>query len=297
MEFLSGVLDRSLGRVPVVQRRRQSLFEPEPMAARARVVPLDSRGQREAGEEATDRETSATLESIAPQPPRAPSHRGARVTARMVATQDGGREAAGSEEATAPIRFRESRPEHSGDREAPALPREIPKPEPLADAARLRAPEPSEEWEAVDSPPPVRRRRNPEERMTPPLDSSLRRATEKHSDSRPTGVDSARRMNPPTDSGLGRPLEKRAVGPVKVPVQASLQQPAPHPSPRQAAESRSTRARLPHETAPQAPTIHVTIGRIEIRAVAAATRPPLAPQPAAPRLSLEAYLRSRGAGR
>ncbi len=297
MEFLSGVLDRSLERVPVLQRRRPSLFEPEPMASRAGAVPSDSRGQREAMEEATDAETSAALEASAPQPPRSPSHRGARAQARMAAMQDGEREAAGSEEAGARIRFRENRPEQFGHREVPAPPREIPKPEPLADAARLRVPEPTEEWEVVNSSPPVRRRRNPEERMTPPPDSSLKRSTETRSDSHSVGLDSARKMDPPGDSGSERLWVKRAAGPVKDPIQGRLPQLAQHASPRQPAASRSTRTLMPRETAPVAPTIHVTIGRIEIRAVAAATRPPRAPRPAAPRLSLEAYLRSRGAGR
>jgi hypothetical protein len=298
MEFLAGVLDRSLGRVPVVQRRRQSLFEPEPMAARARVVPLDSRGQREATEEAPDGQTSAALEATAPQPPRAPSHRGARVPARMAATQDGEREAAGSEEAGAPIRVRESHAEHETHRGVPVSPREIQKPEPVAEAARARAPKRLQEWESENPPLHERLRRKPEEGMTPPPDSSPHDSTERRPTANSAREDSTRKSEPPRDLGVGRLVETMTVFPGQAtPAQAGPPRLAHHPSPRPAAASRSTRAALPRETAPLAPTIHVTIGRIEIRAVAAATRPPRTPQPAAPRLSLEAYLRSRGTGR
>ncbi|HEY4588516.1 MAG TPA: hypothetical protein VII86_04790, partial [Thermoanaerobaculia bacterium] len=41
------------------------------------------------------------------------------------------------------------------------------------------------------------------------------------------------------------------------------------------------------------PTIRVTIGRIEVRAAAPAPPPAPAPRPAAPRLTLEDYLRRR----
>ena len=47
---------------------------------------------------------------------------------------------------------------------------------------------------------------------------------------------------------------------------------------------------------PTAPTVHVTIGRVEVRA--SGTLPPQrgTAVPAGPRLSLEAYLRSRAGG-
>lgn len=48
---------------------------------------------------------------------------------------------------------------------------------------------------------------------------------------------------------------------------------------------------------PAPPTIHVTIGRVEVRATPQATVRPPGPRPAGPRMSLDDYLRSRGEGK
>lgn len=50
------------------------------------------------------------------------------------------------------------------------------------------------------------------------------------------------------------------------------------------------------EPAPPAPTIQVTIGRIEVRATPPTAAPARAARPATPKLSLEDYLRSRSGG-
>jgi hypothetical protein len=46
----------------------------------------------------------------------------------------------------------------------------------------------------------------------------------------------------------------------------------------------------------KAPTIHVTIGRVEVRAILPAVQPTQSPARSAPKLSLHAYLRSRNGG-
>lgn len=48
---------------------------------------------------------------------------------------------------------------------------------------------------------------------------------------------------------------------------------------------------------PEPPTIRVTIGRIDVRAIASPTPPRQAPKPNIPKLSLEDYLKSRNGGK
>lgn len=93
-----------------------------------------------------------------------------------------------------------------------------------------------------------------------------------------------------------------AAGPTREEAMESDRSPAspdlrPEASPLRGARVAATRSasKAPRE----APTIHVTIGRIEVRAVS--PMPPTAPPPAArprrPAIDLQAYLRSGGAGR
>jgi hypothetical protein len=66
-------------------------------------------------------------------------------------------------------------------------------------------------------------------------------------------------------------------------------------SPLKSAESPFFPARQPSSNEPSA--IHVTIGRIEVRAVMQQVATPKTESPAAPRLSLEDYLKQRNGGR
>ena len=80
-----------------------------------------------------------------------------------------------------------------------------------------------------------------------------------------------------------RPSEPMTVHPVTAP----YREPMP-------AESR----RMEQEPPSSSPTVRVTIGRIEVRAVMApASPPPKRSSPATPRLSLEDYLKRRNGGR
>jgi hypothetical protein len=63
---------------------------------------------------------------------------------------------------------------------------------------------------------------------------------------------------------------------------------------RAAAPSSEPREQL---AANQPPAIHVTIGRVEVRAVMAPGPPPKAATPPGPKISLEEYLKQRNGGR
>lgn len=90
---------------------------------------------------------------------------------------------------------------------------------------------------------------------------------------------------------LGQPNEETTIKP------ATPRKPAPRrdtaPVSRAATRVEATRALQ----TPSPPTIHVTIGRVEVRATPQTTTRPPAARPAAPRTSLDDYLRSRGEGK
>jgi hypothetical protein len=93
------------------------------------------------------------------------------------------------------------------------------------------------------------------------------------------------------------------LGPVALPREQttplSAEPAAMEPSSSQAPWAEQVEARRSVQLAPSAPTVRVTIGRVEVRAVhppaPSQTRPPSAPR--SPRLTLDDYLRERGGGR
>jgi hypothetical protein len=87
------------------------------------------------------------------------------------------------------------------------------------------------------------------------------------------------------------PKEEATIKPLTQQKQAPRREIAPVI--RATARVESTRAVLP----PAPPTIHVTIGRVEVRATPQATAAKPVARPAGPRLSLDDYLRSRGEGK
>lgn len=108
-----------------------------------------------------------------------------------------------------------------------------------------------------------------------------RRAT---ADGHPSGVQG---MTTATPASLpaqvdARPAGVRPAGTVHRPAGDSMLHPAPEPLP-------------PPAPAPTAssPDVHITIGRVEVRATTAAHRPAARPRPTAPVMSLDEYLASR----
>jgi hypothetical protein len=59
---------------------------------------------------------------------------------------------------------------------------------------------------------------------------------------------------------------------------------------------KSSAVPAPHASANEPPAIHVTIGRVEVRAVMSPSTPPKVASRAAPKLSLEDYLKQRNGG-
>jgi hypothetical protein len=73
--------------------------------------------------------------------------------------------------------------------------------------------------------------------------------------------------------------------------------PVLHPLPRPAYSTSRSQSVVSQETLPPAPTIQISIGRIEVRAASLGPVPPdRAARPKGPKLSLEDYLRSRSGG-
>jgi hypothetical protein len=91
----------------------------------------------------------------------------------------------------------------------------------------------------------------------------------------------------PDTAAIARVAAARAVRPLQA-----------HAQPAARAPGEGTPASLPAATEPATPTVEIRIGRIEVRAVRAPSRPPHnEPRPTAPQVSLEEYLRARTAGR
>jgi hypothetical protein len=88
----------------------------------------------------------------------------------------------------------------------------------------------------------------------------------------------------PAEPAPAPALVPQAAAPVAVPLSA-----APAPLARAAARA----ARVPATPAPE-PAVHVTIGRIEVRAATPSAAPKRRTKPEPPRLALAEYLRERG---
>lgn len=89
---------------------------------------------------------------------------------------------------------------------------------------------------------------------------------------------------------LTRPKEQNTIRPLVQEKPSPRRDPAPIVRPQSRAESKEPSKQ------PTPPIIHVTIGRIEVRATPPATARPRVAHPIGPKMSLEDYLRSRGKG-
>lgn len=311
MDFLSSLVDRTLDRMPVLQRRRPSLFEPSRGMMPLDHAPLEpSRLESEQeiifeaeshGRERTVVESSSTTaskladESI--RPPLSAANmesaqearlRGATPTPPLLESEARQRERKQSlaslpvERQVNPTASEETARWSSRDREAAAatnfnaaplrvietiVEREVTKPQDDAPSERL----------------PVERNQAPTANLPAPslavkpvvIEANVPGQDDKkrHGSLSEQKVESQTAIEPrrTVNKELPRPVAGSRIPP-----------------------SRRSQARAA-DTPPITPTIQVTIGRIEVRAAPPVSPPPRAARPATPKLSLEDYLRTRGA--
>jgi hypothetical protein len=285
--FFSSLLDRAMEREPVLQRRRPSPFEPvtQDVSDRVFFAATPVRQPATAGDSALPRR-QATPDDMPPHRP------GSTMRPEAPAIDAGA---------------------------APGRPGPPPGPRPPAEAAPMTA-SASRRTElpmAPSVPGPAN------EASGPGLEQAARRASVPLPDA--VGELQARVPLAPAMRAADGPRRSpvRPAGPPPSAIQANLRQPAaagvPHsvlqPAPTTAPNERPARpgsgsgtatieprraaraaAQAQQVPAPSAPPVQVTIGRIEVRAVAGPGTPARSPRAAPPRLTLDDYLRSRSGG-
>lgn len=303
-DLLASLVDRALDRAPVLQRRQPTLFEPVAEAASSGVPDFGNTAllpEEETVVErhpSADQERSASMNDTARVPPPPPqlerpntppveSHTIDRRRVPDVSPRENDREhtrpepvtTASITESTANAHDREARPTRD------LQPRVVKEPEEITVAPQR----------LIET---IVERRVQREIISEHLEEASTEA--------PPGLSSQSTNS--REASRDHPGE-----PVKAPVRVEIKPASPpeeqttiKPSTQRKPFSRqssppitrvASRIEATRALQPQAPpTIHVTIGRVEVRATPQAARPP-APRPAAPRMSLEDYLRSRGEGK
>jgi len=276
--FLAGLLDRAEGRAPVLERRQRALFEPRETGDSRLLEPL---------------EQDETIVSGAPPAPRLSSTN---------AIDSGERGAA---------RHSAERIEHS--RNAPTLPT------PRRQTWETVSAEPRDARVSSEAPQirahATRSENPPQPRQAARIDAVVERheslvTVTKLVDARNGPERAASHRDPRTDDASRVPALQRdadarqTVNQTTVIVEHSRMIPAPttRHMPRAAAESavRHAQAQAPlagrqDVGSPIAPApVQITVGRVEVRAVSEKRERSPAKGPAAPRLSLDEYLRQRG---
>jgi hypothetical protein len=259
-DFLSSLVDRALSRADVIERRRPSLFEPLGGGGQLHSPAPGSLGfydNEQAGEEPL-----AVAEAPAAPPAPASTPR-TRRSESVEPPHSFSRIASAQSEPgglTHPIPPAPPRlVETKFEREAEKPARQSRLGPRHQEPAALELPAPAPAANAVS-----RGRARPEQKRE--NESGDRRLREDHSISVSA--------KPPTTpvSPLPQPAARAPALPVRISPAIAL------------------------KTAAQEPTIHVTIGRVEIRATTASPAPSRPARPAAPKLNLEDYLRSRAGG-
>jgi len=271
-DFLSRVLARSQGQAPVLQRRRASLFEPQPAVAQVEAPASRPTSPQPAPSAPLSREPAAVMERAPIQPFPVAVRAPAELDATPVSRSE------------SPVRSREQ-PREPAEERGTVLVEVGLGPPVAAPVARPMAPS----FEASVAPPvvtpgaPLARPSAPAPAVTPPV---------------------RRRAGVPRPGSETIPRAgSEAVAPAPIEAPALVEAPRPTvvtPLPRPTLSSARGLTRRPAApvmtSAPPAPAIQVTIGRIEVRAVQSPSAPARRQGPAGPRLSLEEYLKSRAGG-
>jgi hypothetical protein len=290
-DFLSGLLDRVLERAPVLQPRRPSLFESVSDEGRLGSGSSEGLGRRRVEEDAFDLESSGIEQAPVSRPlaPRPPSAAASAPTTRPLERESV--EPVGSPKtilATAPAKG-EGRPEAS-QKLAVVPSREV------APTSTFEAPSRTIETSAkqtVEKPQPSIHsvRRQVEGTDTPRVDSPPPAPPARALVGSPVKLDTTTEARSRRGTDPRRDAQAIQAKPAHSATQPALLPPASPMLP-----SMRRQPAIVRNTAPVAPTIQVTIGRIEVRANAPAATSARTTRPAAPKLNLEDYLRSRSGG-
>lgn len=287
MNLFASLVDRALGRAPVLQRRRPTLFEPAGNAVlTTRDNPMDLLREEQSYAEAerpvarTDKVVN-TDQEVTPAKSQ-PSNVSAMVTPRATditlveeqpAFKPADREANKSDDDRSNLPIREQ----TLTRDAPQQPSQTPKTTSLAPSLETIVETKPERQTGLQKPGDE----NPFDEVDLVAD-----APEDAQSSIVNNIVVLRAIAQKQNSG--QIDESRLLKPVtqRRPTRQQMQRPA-------RARSQSEHGQI--ET-PALPTINVTIGRVEVRASAPAKRADAA-RPTAPKLSLEEYLRGRSRGK
>ena len=279
--FLGGLIQRAQGRAPSLQRRQPALFEP--------VVPWAGAMPSDVGEPRVATGVHAAAPEVRPERndrmDRAPSE---PLRAVQVHGSDRAREpltpasiAIGrTEDVRAPETVRSPRPARD------PVP---PVPVPVQAIKPLQAPPRN----GVEHGTAVRLASQPAPAQVPALAKATR------PDRTPPAPRSPRQ--PPDTASPAAPLPRQRPGD-NAPGIFTAPRPAATPPAQtlaraRAAQPASRKAALPATPPAAPPAVQITIGRVEVRALTTAERSgPRTARPAAPRLSLDDYLRTRGNG-
>lgn len=290
-DFFSGLLDRALNRAPVLERRRPSLFEPVPAAGRlgfARPGPLSQEGegvsdsQPEPAPKAELRTFPKSQSSVLASPQTIRRAENSSVEAVRLSDKPA---------TVTPLAIGSQRkaPEVAAMPLAPA--RQTPKMSPTVlpthriETVVLKETQ-RHESSAVNSTSPASLMAKPvAPRITPSAsEAPARPALRTRADTRPETRPRREAVETHRTELVPARQRRSETPPVLMPASRPVQAPA------------SSRVQAAREIEPAPPAIHVTIGRIEVRATAPAVAPTPGARRAAPTLSLEDYLRSRGGG-
>jgi hypothetical protein len=274
-DFLSTLVDRALSRAPVIERRRPSLFEPAdgggqlsvPLGGRAEFFPEDVQVSEESDSEAVETREAPVARPAAPlrrnrsavaaSPNSATPAERIETEANRDPPRNAGTPAETNTTHAAPDPV--TRAAESLDHEE----------ETVAPAVRVRKAPPVEEPAAEESVVP---------KPAAPV-TVMRPRTKRGDPENETAGESGARENRSQPAPL-RPLD-RFLPPPPQPAARAFAQPVRGPN------------GIGREVLRE-PTIHVTIGRIEIRATTGQAPAPRAARTAGPKLDLDDYLKSRG---
>jgi hypothetical protein len=287
-QFLVGLVERATLRVPVLERRTRSLFEP----VAPTMDPIAVGGAEQAEPEELDEHLGPSQLYEATSPPRPEPGTGGGLETHS--TQIASPAAAA---AVLPPPGSPASPTSSPTRPVDGEQRLV-----LPTAARHGELERVTELEttlatARPLPPPARERRQ----LPMPARMSTQRSPTRHATDVVHAPPRAHNVQPPSADSLLPGPAPTAIGEPPVKASVPLLQSGPRIPGPPALLVRSQAgppALQPNgiEAPPPAP-VHVTIGRIEVRATSpAADRPPVRRPPAGPRMTLEGYLNGRRGG-